>query len=182
VDVRLIASTNRDLKTMVAQGQFREDFYYRVSVIPVHVPPLRERVDDIEPLARHFLSRYALQIGKPLNDFDAESLKALKHYSWPGNVRELENAIERAVAVSGDRDGVIRMENLPESLTGVTPSAEKGIQIPPGGLDLESHLARVEKQYLLEALRAAGGVRTKAAELLKMSYRAFRHVAKKHGV
>jgi two-component system response regulator PilR (NtrC family) len=182
VDIRLIASTNRDLQSMVAQGQFREDFYYRVSVIPVHVPPLRERVDDIEPLARHFLRRYALQIGKPLHDFDAETIKALKRYSWPGNVRELENAIERAVAVSGDRDGLIRMDNLPESVTGATPTLDKGMRIPPEGLDLESHLARVEKQYLLEALRASGGVRTKAAELLKMSYRAFRHSAKKHGV
>jgi two-component system response regulator PilR (NtrC family) len=182
VDIRLIASTNRDLQGMVAQGQFREDFYYRVSVIPVHVPPLRERVDDIEPLARHFLRRYALQIAKPLHDFDDEAIKALKRYSWPGNVRELENAIERAVAVSGDRDGLIRIENLPESVTGATPTLEKGMRIPPEGLDLEAHLARVEKQYLLEALHAAGGVRTKAAEVLKMSYRAFRHSAKKYGV
>ena len=182
VDIRLIASTNRDLKTMAAQGQFREDFYYRVSVIPVHVPPLRERQDDIEPLARHFLRRYALQIGKPLRDFDAETLAALKRYSWPGNVRELENAIERAVAVSGDRNGLIHVENLPESAMGASSAAERTIQIPPEGLDLESHVARVEKQFLIEALRAAGGVRTRAAELLKMSYRAFRHSAKKHGV
>jgi len=182
VDIRLIASTNRDLMSMVSQGQFREDFYYRVSVIPIQVPPLRERREDIEPLARHFLRRYALQVGKPLRDFDAESLTALKKYSWPGNVRELENAIERAVAVSSDHDGLIRMENLPESVTGAAPAFEKGIQIPPEGVDLDARMARIEKQYLVEALRAAGGVRTKAAELLKMSYRAFRHSAKKHGV
>lgn len=182
VDVRLIASTNRDLMSMVAQGQFREDFYYRVSVIPILVAPLRDRREDIEPLARHFLRRYALQVGKPLHDFDVETLSALKRYSWPGNVRELENAIERAVAVSGDHDGLIRMENLPESVTGATPALEKGFSIPSDGLDLEAHLARIERQCLVEALRAAGGVRTKAAELLKMSYRAFRHSAKKHGV
>ena len=100
VDVRLIASTNRDLKKMVASGQFREDFYYRVSVIPIHVPPLRERPSDIEPLARHFLGKFALQMGKPLTDFDAEALAVLHRWTWPGNVRELENAIEHAVAVS----------------------------------------------------------------------------------
>jgi two-component system response regulator PilR (NtrC family) len=182
VDVRLIASTNRDLKAMVAQGHFREDFYYRVSVIPIHVPPLRERVEDIEPLARHFLRRYALQIGKPLHDFDAKALQILCRYSWPGNVRELENAIERAVAVSVSHDGLVTLKDLPESLSGMGPTFDRGVQIPPEGLDLESQLARIEKQYLLEALEAAGGVRTKAAELLKMSYRAFRHLAKKHGI
>ena len=182
VDVRLIASTNRDLKSMVSQGQFREDFYYRVSVIPVHVPPLRERRDDIEPLARHFLRKFALQMGKPLRDFDPETLSALMSYTWPGNVRELENAVERAVAVSGDRGGLIRIDNLPESVTGISPVGDQAIHFPKEGIDLESHIAGVEKQYLTEALRAAGGVRTKAAELLQMSYRSFRHYAKKHGV
>jgi two-component system response regulator PilR (NtrC family) len=182
VDIRLIASTNRDLKSMVAQGQFREDFYYRVSVIPIHVPPLRERPEDVEPLARHFLRKFALQIGKPLRDFDAETLSTLRHYAWPGNVRELENAIERAVAVSGDRDGLIRLENLPESVTGISPAGERGVQIPPGGMDFEAHIAQIEKQYLVEALHAAGGVRTRAAELLRMSYRSFRHYAKKYGI
>ena len=109
VDVRLIASTNRDLKKMVASGQFREDFYYRVSVIPIHVPPLRERPSDIEPLARHFLGKFALQMGKPLTDFDAEALAVLHRWTWPGNVRELENAIEHAVAVS---DGARRSRQV----------------------------------------------------------------------
>ena len=118
VDVRLIASTNRDLKKMVASGQFREDFYYRVSVIPIHVPPLRERPSDIEPLARHFLRKFALQMGKPLSDFDPEALAALRRWSWPGNVRELENAVEHAVAVSDGRDGVVKLANFPGSVTG----------------------------------------------------------------
>jgi two-component system response regulator PilR (NtrC family) len=182
VDVRLIASTNRDLKSMVSDGQFREDFYYRVSVIPVHVPPLRDRRDDIEPLARHFLRKFSLQMGKPVRDFDPATLSALLHYSWPGNVRELENAVERAVAVSGDRDGLIRLDNLPESVTGISPLGEKAVQIPKEGVDFVSQVARFERQYLTEALRAAGGVRTKAAELLHMSYRSFRHYAKKYGV
>jgi two-component system response regulator PilR (NtrC family) len=182
VDVRLIASTNRDLKAMVSAGQFREDFYYRVSVIPIHVPPLRERREDIEPLARHFLRKFSLQMSKPLRDFDAEALSALTHHAWPGNVRELENAIERAVAVSGDRDGLIRLDNLPESVTGISALGEKAMHIPREGMDFEDLVAQVEKQYLMEALREAGGVRTRAAELLRMSYRSFRHYAKKHGI
>ena len=182
VDVRLIASTNRDLKNMVSTGQFREDFYYRVSVIPIHVPPLRERKDDIEPLARHFLRKYSLQMGKPLRDFDPPALSAVMHYAWPGNVRELENAIERAVAVSGDRDGLVRVDHLPESVTGVSPGVEGAVHIPKEGVDFESRTAQIEKQYLVEALRAAGGVRTRAAELLRMSYRSFRHYAKKYGL
>jgi len=183
VDVRLIASTNRDLKSMVSAGQFREDFYYRVSVIPIHVPPLRERKDDIEPLARHFLRKYSLQMGKPLRDFDPPSLSAIMHYGWPGNVRELENAIERAVAVSGDRDGLVRLDHLPESVTGVSPLVVEGlVHIPKEGVDLESRIGQIEKRYLVEALRAAGGVRTHAAELLRVSYRSFRHYAKKYGL
>lgn len=183
VDVRLIASTNRDLKSMVSAGQFREDFYYRVSVIPIHVPPLRERKDDIEPLARHFLRKYSLQMGKPLRDFDPPSLSAIMHYAWPGNVRELENAIERAVAVSGDRDGLVRLDHLPESVTGVSPLVVEGlVHIPKEGVDLESRIGQIEKRYLVEALRAAGGVRTHAAELLRVSYRSFRHYAKKYGL
>ena len=126
VDVRLIASTNRDLKKMVASGQFREDFYYRVSVIPIHVPPLRERPTDIEPLARHFLRKFALQMGKPLSDFDAEALAALRRWTWPGNVRELENAIEHAVAVSDGRDGVVKLANFPESVTGIAATVARG--------------------------------------------------------
>ena len=182
VDVRLIASTNRDLKAMVTAEQFREDFFYRVSVIPIHVAPLRERKEDIEPLARHFLRKFCLQMGKPVRDLDAPSLAAIMRYSWPGNVRELENAIERAVAVSGERDGLLRLEDLPESVSGVSAVGQRTIQIPKEGIDFEAHLAEVEKQYLVEALRAAGGVRTRAAEMLRMSYRSFRHYAKKYGL
>jgi two-component system response regulator PilR (NtrC family) len=182
VDVRLIASTNRDLKKMVANGQFREDFYYRVSVIPIHVPPLRERPSDIEPLARHFLSKFALQMGKPLTDFDPEALAALRRWTWPGNVRELENAIEHAVAVSDGRDGVVKLANFPESVTGIAASTPQEIHVPPEGLDFEGRVSQVEKQYLQAALQASGGVRSQAAELLNMSYRSFRHYAKKYGI
>lgn len=182
VDVRLIASTNRDLKSMVATGQFRKDFYYRVSVIPIHVPPLRERREDIELLARNFLQKFAGQMGKPAHDFARDVLAAMVKYSWPGNVRELENAVERAVAVSSDQERLIGLEHLPEMIAAVPGSEDKSVEITPDGIDFESQVARLEKQYLLEALRAAGGVRTRAAELLRISYRSFRHYAKKYEI
>ena len=182
VDLRLIASTNRDLKTMVAENQFREDFFYRVSVIPVHVPPLRERQEDVEPLARHFLKKYSLEMGKPAKDFDPAALSVLMQYPWPGNVRELENAIEHAVAVSRGHDDLVRLEHLPAAIRGVGSEGEVLVEIPKEGVDLESKLAAVEKSYLVQALNLAGGVRHRAADLLHMSYRSFRHYAKKHGV
>jgi two-component system response regulator PilR (NtrC family) len=182
IDVRLIASTNRDLKRMVAAGQFREDFYYRISVIPIHVPPLRERPDDIGPLARNFLRKFALQMGKGVLDFDRDILEVLERYPWPGNIRELENAIEYAVAMSGERDGRVCLEHLPQSVSGITLSGETAVEIPQEGLDFETRMSQIEKQYLLAALRAAEGVRTHAAELLRMSYRSFRHYAKKYNI
>ena len=182
IDVRLIASTNRDLKRMVAAGQFREDFYYRISVIPIHVPPLRERPDDIGPLARNFLRKFSLQMGKGVLDFDRDILEVLEHYPWPGNVRELENAVEYTVAMCGERDGRVRLEHLPQSVTGITPSGEAAVEIPQEGLDFETRMSQIERQYLLAALRAAEGVRTHAAELLHMSYRSFRHYAKKYHI
>ena len=180
VDVRLIASTNRDLPAMVKAGQFREDFYYRVSVIPLHMPPLRERPEDIEPLARHFLRKFALQMGKSVSDFEREALDLMLSYPWPGNVRELENAIERAIAVSHEGQGSINAKDLPESLKSSSLAADKRMEIPSEGVDFEAEMAKVEKYYLTEALRTAGGVRTHAAELLHISYRSFRHYAGKH--
>jgi two-component system response regulator PilR (NtrC family) len=187
VDVRLIASTNRDLMALVSEGKFREDFYYRVSVIPVHIPPLRERREDIDPLARHFLHKYSATMSKALRDFDAAALAALEAYAWPGNVRELENAIERAVALSEEEATVVCLHHLPEFVRLAGPSPfptdnEALVQIPKEGLDFERSISRVESQYILGALRAAGGVRRRAADLLHMSYRSFRHYAKKHGI
>ncbi len=182
VDFRLIAITNRDLKAMVAAGEFREDFYYRVSVIPIHVPPLRDRKENIETLARHFLQKFARQMEKPVNDFDPAALASLKEYPWPGNVRELENAVERAVAFAAEDERLIRAEGLPESIRHGSLPLPPVPTLPAEGLDFEAQMAEMEKHYILEALRAAGGVRTRAAELLRMSYRSFRHYAQKHGV
>lgn len=183
VDVRLIALTNRDLKAMVEAGEFREDFYYRVSVIPIHVPPLRERREDIEPLSNHFLSKFATQMGKPLNGMEPGALSRLMGYSWPGNVRELENAIERAVAFAGPEDRLLRADHLPEPVKRTETLPESSCTaFPDEGIDLERKIAGIEKEYLLEALRRSNGVRTRAAELLRISYRSFRHYAQKYGV
>ena len=121
-------------------------------------------------------------MGKALNDFDAEALGALRLWHWPGNVRELENAVEHAVAVSNGRDGLIRLVDFPESVTGIVASGLQEIQIPPEGIGFERHISQIEKQYLQAALRASHGVRSQAAELLKISYRSFRHYAKKYGI
>jgi two-component system response regulator PilR (NtrC family) len=187
VDVRIVTATNKDLEREIIAGNFREDLYYRLSVIPIHVPPLRSRREDIPLLVRAFLNRFQESMKKPLQGIEPEAMRRLEAYDWPGNVRELENAIERAVALeSGPR---ITVETLPERVTRFyqehdsnRTKAERGVLIPDGGIDLEMQIAEIERGYLLAALECGGGVRVRAAELLKMSYRSFRHYAKKHGV
>ncbi len=178
VDVRVIASTNRDLQEMIGEKTFREDLYYRISVIPLHVPPLRERVEDIPLLALHFLQRFCEQMGRKLGGVEEPAMEVLRRYSWPGNVRELENTIERAVALETDENVTLR--SLPERISRITLPAGGNNLLPEGGIDLEKHIREQERAYLLAALERAEGVRTKAAELLGMSYRSFRHYAKKY--
>jgi two-component system response regulator PilR (NtrC family) len=180
VDVRVIAATNNDLSQMVAEKTFREDLYYRISVIPLHVPPLRERPEDIPLLALHFLRRYSEQMGKPLRGIAEEAQESLRRYPWPGNVRELENAIERAVALETGQE--ISLSSLPALVSRVSAPAPTSNLLPEEGLDLEKHIQEQEKAYLLAALDRSQGVRTKAAELLGMSYRSFRHYAKKYRI
>ena len=165
-DIRIITATNRDLAQMVAENRFREDLYYRINVIPLHLPPLRERGEDIPILAEHFVTRFAAELGKPVQGLAAESLSLLVQYHWPGNIRELENAMERAVAL--ERTPV---EEVLESDT-----------LPDSGFDLERHVREIERQYITEALRRTDGVKVKAAELLGMSFRSFRYYAKKYGL
>ncbi|HLW82266.1 MAG TPA: sigma-54 dependent transcriptional regulator [Candidatus Acidoferrales bacterium] len=188
VDVRVIAATNKDLEKEIAEERFREDLYYRLSVIPVHLPALRERREDIPLLARHFLERFRNTTGKNVDGIEPKAMERLEAYDWPGNVRELENTMERAVALeTGKR---VSLEGLPERILMYYQNhfAEREAQngsrrlIPDGGLDLEKHIAEMERAYLLGALECAGGVRTKAADLLKMTYRSFRHYAKKYEV
>lgn len=158
VDVRLVTATNKDLETEVAEGRFREDLYYRLAVIPVHVPPLRERLEDIPLLARHFLAQMADKTSFPVEDIDDTAMDRLAGYQWPGNVRELENAIERAVALC--RTGRIEVDDLPLHVREpkrLVP--ETGIQSLPG----------IERRHILETLDKVGWNRKRAAELLQIS-------------
>jgi len=184
VDVRVIAASNKDLDHMVAEGTFREDLFYRLSVIPLHVPPLRERGDDVVLLANHFLKKYAGQVGKRIREISPDSMQMLKGYDWPGNVRVLENTIERAVAM--EQTEVLRVElpgDRPKSRAAAAAagvSGPPGVALPPEGLDLERYIADIERSLLQSALRRSNGVQTKAAEVLKLSYRSFRHLMKKY--
>jgi two-component system response regulator PilR (NtrC family) len=184
VDVRVIAATNKDLDRMVADGTFREDLFYRLSVIPLNVPPLRERSDDVMLLANHFLKKYASEMGKRIREIAPESMQVLRGYDWPGNVRVLENTIERAVAM--EQGEVLNVE-----LPGDRPKARAaavaagvpgapGVALPADGIDMERYVADIERSLLQSALRRSNGVQTKAAEVLKLSYRSFRHLMKKY--
>jgi two-component system response regulator PilR (NtrC family) len=181
-DIRIIAATNRDLSKMVAEGTFREDLYYRINVIPLRLPPLRERLEDIPLLAEHFVARFASQMGKSLTGISGAALTCLKAYSWPGNIRELENAMERAVAL--ERTPSILVDSLPETVRAAQSSqggpAASTDDFPQEGFDLEQHVQHIEREYIAEALRRAGGVKVKAAELLGMSFRSFRYYMKKY--
>jgi len=187
VDVRVIAATNKKLEDEIAEGRFREDLYYRLSVIPIHVPPLRERREDIQLLAREFLERFSKSMTKKVDGIESEAMRRLEVYDWPGNVRELENTIERAVALESCPR--ISVESLPDRIRNYyqesVPHAAhngNGIVLPDEGLNLEDHISKIERSYLLAALERSGGVRTRAADLLKMTYRSFRHYAKKYEV
>ena len=206
-DIRVIAATNQDLTKRVAEGRFREDLFYRINVIPVKLPPLRERQEDIPLLAEHFLAKYAAQMGKPVHTISHEAHELLAAYSWPGNVRELENAIERAVAL--EQTPAVLPESLPphvrpdsgvraSAVAGAGPSAvtdasagrpgapgggpdrsEAGLPDLSEGFDLEARGEDFYRHYIALALERAGGVQTRAAELLGMSFRSFRYYAKK---
>lgn len=184
IDVRVIAATNRDLRQMVANHEFREDLYYRVSVIPISVPPLAERRDDISQLAHHFLKKYSAAAHKEITRIHPDSVAALQSYSWPGNVRQLENAIERAVAMETTQELNIDLEPAPPRARAVAAGAENGsaATIPAEGLDFETYVAGIERSLIRSALDQAGGVQTRAAELLKVSYRSFRHLLKKYDI
>ena len=185
VDVRVIAATNKDFEKEIAEGRFREDLYYRLSVIPLQLPPLRERREDIPLLARHFLERFRRSMEKPVEGVSPEAMRKLESYDWPGNVRELENTMERAVALEAGNEISLRV--LPDRIAGY--ANKLGVNgngasaaFPEAGADFEKEIADTERRYLLAALEKAGGVRTRAAELLKITYRSFRHYAKKHGL
>ncbi|MGI8564917.1 MAG: sigma-54-dependent transcriptional regulator [Pyrinomonadaceae bacterium] len=179
-DTRVIAATNRDLQAMVKAGTFREDLFYRVSVIPIELPPLREKREDIADLVEHFLQKFGAQSGRSIT-VSEKAMELFERYSWPGNVRELEHTVERAVAL--DRSGTIRPESLPQQITNYNPARATSVfDLPEEGLNLAAHLEQLEQRYILEALRRTGGNQTRAAEILHLSVRSFRHLLDKHGI
>ncbi len=182
VDVRVIAATHRDLREMIAANTFREDLYYRVSVIPIQVPSLRERREDVELLANHFLKKYAGAAQKSILRIRQDSLETLKGFEWPGNVRQLENTIERAVAMESTDELAVDLE-ADQPRTRVATAAQNGHpHVPSDGMDFEKYVADIERSLIASALQQAGGVQIRAAELLKVSYRSFRHLLKKYDI
>ena len=180
VDCRVVAATNRDLSQMVEDGSFRNDLYYRISVIPIEMPPLRARRVDIPDLVRHFLEKYSFAAGKHIAEVSEDTTRYLENYDWPGNVRELENTIERAVAL--ESTPVIKPERLPERILKYKPRHVTDLDLPEDGIDLEAYLAQLEKDYILRALQRTGGNQTRAAEILHMPVRSLRHLLDKHKI
>jgi two-component system response regulator PilR (NtrC family) len=186
VDVRVIAATNRDLREMIAAGTFREDLYYRVSVIPIQVPALRERREDVELLANYFLKKYAGAAQKSILRIAQESLDALRNFEWPGNVRQLENTIERAVAMETGNELKVDLEadrpRARAATAATNGNGSGGPHVTTDGIDFEKYVAGVERSLIESALEQSGGVQIRAAELLKVSYRSFRHLLKKYDI
>lgn len=183
VDVRIVAATSADLERRIAEGSFRSDLFYRLNVVHLRLPPLRERRDDIEPLALHLLARFIESAGLPAKTIDAGAWSALKTYRWPGNVRQLQNAMERAAALSGAAP-VIQLNDLPEEVrggaaSGVTPAlaaarnAVEGQAIPDEGLNFDAVVTEVERELLLHSLNKSGGNKMQAARLLNMKRTTF---------
>jgi two-component system, NtrC family, response regulator PilR len=180
VDTRVIAATNRDLGSMVKDGTFREDLFYRISVIPIELPSLRERTDDIPDLANHFAEKFCASSGRTLS-ISESALRLLENYIWPGNVRELEHTVERAVALETTNE--IQPERLPEKITNYNPyKIAETFEFPEEGVNLTAHMDQLEKTYILEALRRTNGNQTNAAQLLALSVRSLRHLLDKHGI
>jgi two-component system response regulator PilR (NtrC family) len=179
IDVRIIAATNRDLRERVSKGEFREDLFYRINVIPLVLPPLRERREDIAILVDFFLRKFA-PAGQSPKRISTDALRLLESYQWPGNVRELENLIERAVALSSSP--AIVVSDFPDGLTGKPDGGGADLDLPADGLDLEAFLDRVRTTLMRQALERTGGVQTQAADLLRMTFRSFRYYARKTGL
>jgi two-component system response regulator PilR (NtrC family) len=183
-NIRVIAATNRDLAAMVGEGTFREDLFYRLNVIPIRLPSLRERADDVPLIAEHFLQKYTREMGKSLHGFTSDALALLLAYSWPGNVRELENVVERAVALESGPQ--IRAETLRDHLRDGRPAtvqaSARSEVLPGAGFNLEHHLQEIERSHVERALKQSGGVQVRAAELLGLSFRQFRYLVKKYSV
>jgi len=180
VDVRVIAATNRDVEAAVEIGSFREDLYYRLNVIRIELPPLRERRSEVPKLAHKMVSHFAKEFDKQIEGLSAETLRALDGYDFPGNIRELQNMMERAVALTSANE--IHMEDLPDSISNATTPVQIPTNLPLEGCELDAVLAETERRLLRQALERTDGVRTKAAELLGISFRSLRYRLTKLGM
>jgi two-component system response regulator PilR (NtrC family) len=180
IDFRLICATNDDLEDLVRKGRFREDLYYRINVVPITVPPLRDRDGDVALLADHFLRNYCAASKKPLKTVQPEVLEILEEYPWPGNVRELENLVQRLVVmVSGPN---ITAEHLPQNLILHSASGQEAILIPEEGVNFDSEMERIEIAYLTAALRRTGGKKSAAAALMQIDPQRMKYLCRKHGL
>ena len=180
VDTRIIAATNQDLQEKIENNDFREDLYYRINVIPIRLPPLRERREDIPLLVDYFIKKTSKEMGIEPKRISVEAMRVLEGYFWPGNVRELENVIERALALSTGEN--ISLEDIPIQLVQGGTKYPSSVEIPDDGLDLENYLDGIRRQVMGQALSRCDGVQTQAAELLGMTFRSFRYYAKKMGL
>ena len=183
INVRIIAATNRDLGTMVEEGTFRQDLYYRLNVINIHSPALRERPEDIPLLAQHFLDKYNERLGKQVRSISEEAMEQLTKHNYPGNVRELENIIERTVALEGG--ATILPESLPpmvQTSRGRKMASSHEIEITEEGIDIDKVIGQIEKELLIKAIHASGGVKKRAAKLLSITFRSMRYRAEKYGL
>jgi two-component system response regulator PilR (NtrC family) len=179
IDVRVLAATNRNVEEEVAAGRFRQDLYYRLNVIRVELPPLRDRSQDIAALTERFVDRFAKEMGKDVRGLTPDALRALERYNFPGNVRELENVIERAVALAGSR--AIGLGDMPREVSGMSSGAGPNlVTLPAEGCNLDEVIGEIERRLMLEALERTGGVRKTAAQLLGITFRSLRYRLAKH--
>jgi len=180
VAARIVAATNRDLAVEVQAGRFREDLYYRLNVIQLRMPALRERREDLPAFLDHLLARFAAELGKPRPRVSPEAERILLAHDWPGNVRELANVVERAVTLASGE--VIDVPVLPPNLRGRSAEPAGTLALPEAGLDLQAHLDAIERAILEQALARTGGVKTEAARLLSLTFRSLRYRLAKYGI
>jgi two-component system response regulator PilR (NtrC family) len=180
IDFRLLAATNDDLERMVETGQFREDLYYRINVVPIMVPPLRERKSDLPLLVDHFLRMHCRENGKPLKQVESEVLAVMEDYDWPGNVRELENVIQRLVLMN-DRP-LIAIVDLPQQLLVASHASQQAILIPEQGVNFDAEMERIELAYLKAALNRTGGKKSAAAALLGVDPQRMKYLCRKRNL
>ena len=177
IDFRLICATNEDLEEIVRLGRFREDLYYRINVVPIFVPPLRDRAGDLPLLADHFLRIFCAAAKKPAKIMQHDVMEILEDYPWPGNVRELENVIQRLVIMNNS--ATITAEHLPQNLLYASAASQEAILIPEQGVDFDAEMERIEIAYLKAALRRTGGKKSAAAALLRVDPQRMKYLCRK---